>query len=245
MTRSLYNQLIAVLDVFIEEFGGQIRFRGIQTWLLVQKASLTGQGISVSEVRAVTGAPLENIRRHFTRQVALGSLISYTDPEDERVVRYQVEDPDTHQRVARRMATRLNAIGPPDGATPERQRSFNSGTYDALIDVLQAYADFLDSGLRIRAFKMAGVMLQTSLSSTGMTASEIARQSGAPLENVRRYIRNYVESGALEVIENPNDSRASLVLFKNPERVAQVFEAIAARLNGADWTAFNLNPVDT
>ena len=240
LTRSLYDNLIAVLDVFVDEFGGQIRFRGIPTALLIQKASLTGGGISVSEVRKVTGAPLENIRRHFTRQVELGNLISYTDAEDDRVVRYQMLDPHTHQRVARRMAARLNAIGPPDGAATEEQRSFDSTTYDALITVLQAFGDFMDSGIRLRGIKMAIMILQASLTGTGMTPSQIARQSGAPLENVRRHVKTYIENGNLQVIEDPNDSRASLVLYKDPERIAQVFEAIADRLNSADWSAFNL-----
>ena len=242
LTRSLYDNLIAVLDVFIEEFGGQTRFRGIQTALLIQKASLSGRGISVSEVRRVTGAPLENIRRHFTKQVELGNLISCTDPEDDRVVRYQMVDPDTHQRVARRMAARLNAIGPPNGAIPEEQRSFGSTSYDALLAVLQAFADFMDSGLRIRGIKIAIIILQASLTGTGTTQSPIARQSGAPLENVRRHIKAYIEAGNLEMIEDPNDSRASRVLYKNPERTAQVFEAIAGRLNCVDWPAFNLLP---
>ncbi len=240
MTGSLYDKLLAVLDAFIDEFGAQIRFRGIQTALLIQKASLDGAGISVSEVQKVTGAPPENIRRHFSRQVERGRLHSYSDSEDDRVVRYQMADPVTHQLVARRLAQRLAAIGPPSETPHAGLRPFNRATYDALIDVLQAYADHMDSGLRIRGIKMAIVIQQASLSGAGITASEIARQSGAPLETVRRYTRSYMDIGHLTAMKHPNDSRASLLFYTDPAGVARLFEAVARRMNRADWSAFNL-----
>lgn len=240
MSHSLYDSLINVLDVFIEEFGGAIRLRGIQASLLIQQATLEGRGISISEVRKVTGAPLENIRRHFTRQVEQGNLIAIPDPEDDRVVRYQVTRQENHQRVAHRLAVRLATSGPPAGILHTESRSFDAGTYQALIAVLQAFANSMDGGLRIRGIKMAIVIQQATLAGTGMTASQIARQSGAALETVRRYIQNYVDLDNLKMIEDPDDSRASRVLYTDAVQVDQMLRTIAADLDTLDWQALNV-----
>lgn len=238
MTHTFYDRLIAVLDVFINEWGGGIRLRGIQTALLIQRTTLAGRGISISEVRQVTGAPLENIRRHFTRQVELGTLRTAPDPDDERVVRYQVVDRETHKRVARRMAAHLYELRPTGLDTTTR--AFDAATYSALIDALQAFANTMDGGLRIRGIKIAIVIQQATLTGKGMTASQIARSSGAPLETVRRNIHNYIEVGNLTVIEDPNDSRATRVLYREPERVEAFFRTITDDLDSLDWAALNL-----
>ena len=105
MTDLPYDRLMEVLSAFIDEFGGSRRIRGIQTMLLLREATLTGAGISVSEVKGFTGAPLENIRRHFGREVDRGYLIADVDPNDERVKRYRVADLDAD--MARWGAERL------------------------------------------------------------------------------------------------------------------------------------------
>ena len=84
------------------------------------------------------------------------------------------------------------------------------------------------------------VIQQATLTGKGMTASQIARSSGAPLETVRRNIHNYIEVGNLTVIEDPNDSRATRVLYREPERVDAFFRTIAEDLDSLDWAALNL-----
>jgi hypothetical protein len=74
-----------------------------------------------------------------------------------------------------------------------------------------------------------------------LTASEIARQSGAPLENVRRYIQTYMEMGHLTTIQDPDDSRKTRVLYKDPESVDAVLGTIWMDLQQLDWRQFNLS----
>ena len=240
LRHSLYDNLTAVLDVFIDTFGGQMTLRGIQTALLLQQATLDGTGVSISDVRQLTGAPLESIRRHFSKQVKLGVLTSLPDPKDDRVVRYRVKDNEQYQRGARRMASRLANLGPiePD---PVEQQSFGSRTYTALLDVLQAFASAIDNGFRIRAIKFAVVVQQATKSGIGMTASDIAKQSGSPLETVRRYVQAHMESGIMTAVQDPDDSRKTRVLFADPERVDAVLGAIWADLQRLDWRQFNLS----
>ncbi len=241
MSHSLYDQLIAVLDVFIDEFGGDLRLRGVQTLLLIHQATLDGRGISISEVRKVTGAPLENIRRHFTKQVEIGNLAITPDPDDDRVVRYRMPEGDDYLGIARRLSGRLALIGPPGGGSSSAEkRPFDTSTYDALIAALQAFANTMDGGLRIRGIKMAVVIQQATLDGSGMTASQIARQSGAPLETVRRYVQTYTEKGHLKLVEDPEDSRAHRILYTDPAQVERLLKTIASDLDAVDWSAFHL-----
>jgi hypothetical protein len=241
LSQAVYDKLIAVLDVFIDEFGGRMKLRGIKTALLIQQASLEGRGISISEVRQATGGPLESIRRHFSKQVQLGTLRTLPDPDDDRVVRYQMADNERHQRAARRMAGRLASIHPvPADVLPEPQ-PFGGGTYGTLIEVLQAFARAMDDGLRIRGFKFAIVIQQATVTGRGMTASEIATQSGAPMETVRRYIQSYMEIGNLRAIEDPDDHRKTRVLYRDPDMVDTVLESIWADLEQVDWSQLNLS----
>ena len=240
LSHSLYEKLIAVLDVFIDLFGGQMTLRGIQTALLLQQATLDGRGVSISDVRQVTGAPLESIRRHFSKQVKLGVLSSLPDQDDDRVVRYRVEDNEQYQRAAQRMAAKLAAFGPTE-PDPDDQRSFSSSTYAALLDVLQTFANAMDNGLRIRGMKIAVVIQRATKTGTGMTATEIARQTGAPLETVRRYIQTYMEMGHLIATQDPDDSRKTRVRYRDPAAVDEVLETIWAELERLDWRQFNLS----
>lgn len=89
-----YDELIEVLDIFIERFGGATRLRGVKTAALIQSATAQGTGMTVSEIAKATGAPLENVRRHMDKHVELGSLRYVNDPNDERVKRVVAADPD-------------------------------------------------------------------------------------------------------------------------------------------------------
>ena len=132
MSQPVYDKLIAVLDVLIDEFGGQMKLRGVKTALLIQQATLEGLRISISEVQ------------------------------------------------------------------------------------------------------------QATVAGRGMTASEIAKQSGAPLETVRRYIQSYTEIGNLRAIEDPEDSRKTRVLYQDPAMVDGALEAIWTDLEQVDRAQFNL-----
>ncbi len=241
LSHSLYDRLIAVLDVFINEFGGQRRLRGVQTMLLIQRATFDGGGVSISDVRKLTGAPLENIRRHFARQVESGMLATQPDPEDDRVVRYRMVDDEQHRSAARTLSAKLLRLAPAGIDPPSEPRPLSGATYSTMIDVLQTFANSMDGGLRIRAFKIAVVIQQATKAGTGMTASEIARQSGAPLETVRRYIQSYLDIGNLRAVEDPEDSRKTRVHYADPAMVDEVLERIAADLDKLDWASFKLS----
>lgn len=105
-----YDHLISILDAFIEEFEGGMRIRGVKTALLIQRASIDGRGISLTEIARETKAPLENVRRHIAKHVSLGLLRYIPDPDDERVTRVIYIDPDEQDAMARRIENRLAAI---------------------------------------------------------------------------------------------------------------------------------------
>ena len=170
-----------------------------------------------------------------------GNLITVPDPDDDRVVRYKSTDSERHQLTARRMAGRLLAIQPSEIQEAADQRPFGTATYDALIAVLQAFADVFDDGVRIRGIKMAVIILQASYSGEGITPSQIARRSGGALETVRRSIQEHVEMGILRTEEDPEDHRAYRVFYKDPESVTRHLDRIAQSLDQVDWAAFNLN----
>jgi DNA-binding IclR family transcriptional regulator len=102
-----YEQLIAVLDAFIDEFDGGMRIRGVKTAMLIQQATAEGCGISISEIARRTGAPLENVRRHIAKHVELGSLRYVEDPNDERVTLVMSTGSDMQRGAAHRIAARL------------------------------------------------------------------------------------------------------------------------------------------
>jgi DNA-binding MarR family transcriptional regulator len=115
-----YDRLISILDTFIEEFDGGMRIRGIKTALLIQRASIDGRGISLTEIARETRAPLENVRRHIAKHVALGQLRYLKDPDDERVTRVVYVDPDEQDAIARRIENRIAAIHRGDEPTDDR-----------------------------------------------------------------------------------------------------------------------------
>ena len=105
-----YDQLIAVLDVFIENFGGATKLRGAKTALLIQRATVAGRGLTLSEIARATGAPFENVRRHIEKHVDLGHLLYINDPDDDRVTRVVAADSDMAEANMLRIAKRLRSI---------------------------------------------------------------------------------------------------------------------------------------
>ena len=105
-----YDQLIAVLDAFIENFGGATRIRGAKTALLIQRATVAGRGLTLSEIARATGAPFENVRRHIEKNVALGRLRYVNDPDDDRMTRVVAADPDMAAANMLKIAERLRSI---------------------------------------------------------------------------------------------------------------------------------------
>lgn len=244
MTLATYDRLIGTLDAFIDAFGGGMRMRGVMTAILILKHSLEDRGISISEVSRVSGAPIESIRRHFAANVKQGNLITRADPDDERVTRYLAADLDAEQARASRIARILYEIGPPatgPSPVPDSSIPFTETTCDALISVLQAFTRTLSGDLRIRAFKIAIVLLQGSLNKEGITASQISRVSGAPLETVRRTLKQYMDAGNLRVEEDPNDDRASRIFYRDPATSEAAISRIVADLAPVNWALFNTN----
>jgi DNA-binding MarR family transcriptional regulator len=110
----IYDHLIAILDSFISEVGGGMRIRGVKTALLIEKATEEGRGISVSEIARETGAPLENVRRHMAKHVALGALRYVKDPTDDRVTRVVSTEKGSFREAAKRIEERIAALEPPE-----------------------------------------------------------------------------------------------------------------------------------
>jgi DNA-binding transcriptional ArsR family regulator len=242
LTQTPYDWLISVLDAYIEEYGGRLRLRGVITALLVLKRSLEGEGISISEVSRVTGAPLENVRRHFGKYVEQGYLNSRIDPCDERVTRYFFLDIDAERDRGLRVARALHAAGSPQprcSPQPEKVPRFSAGTCDALMEVLDAFTTSLDSSMRIRAFKIVIALHQASLTSEGMTPSQIARVGDAPLETVRRRVQQYVDAGDLMELRDPDDERAHRLLYRDPSMWEASISATTNSLAQVDWSQFN------
>ena len=109
------RQLIAVLDAFIGGFQGSMRIRGIKTALLIQQATMEKRGISVSELARQTEAPLESVRRHIAKHVALGNLRYVDDPDDDRISRVISAHPKFQQQTAAQIVQRLAEIDWADG----------------------------------------------------------------------------------------------------------------------------------
>lgn len=236
-----YDRLLEVIDAYIDEFGGGMRIRGLQTHLLLRRATLDDSGLSISEAHRRTGAPLENLRRHFRQQVEKGVLSAAADPDDERVTRYRVTNLDAQMQSVRRLAERLNAIGRLDGKPVTESAPLGLATIDAQLGLLQVLADALDSSFRIRGFKVAILIQQATLTGDGITAAEISRASGAPLETSRRNLHQYQAAGDLLIEKDPNDERATRVRYPDPAQRALAISAMIEAMNRVDWRAFNLS----
>jgi len=106
--------------------------------------------------------------------------------------------------------------------------------YDQLIAVLDSYITEFDGGMRIRGIKTALLIQQATAEGRGISISEIARLTNAPLENVRRHITKHVELGALCYIADPDDDRVNRVIATEPEMRRRTAEKIAAHLGELD-----------
>ncbi|MGD8831296.1 MAG: hypothetical protein PVF57_11900 [Pseudomonadales bacterium] len=235
-----YDYLIRVLDTFIEVTDGAIPIRRIQNLLIVQKATHFGSGISASEVSRLTGSPLENVRRQLGRQKARGLLETHADPTDDRVTLFRTTAAGEREWQTTILAQRLHAIGPLRDGKPGAPHPLSPQTYDALIAILQAFADAFEGGMRIRGFKTAMLIQLATLSGSGVTASELSRRTSAALETVRRHMAKHIALGDLRIVEDPEDERANRVFSAHPERESARFAAVAARLDAIDWNVFNI-----
>ena len=105
-----YDQLIAVLDALIENFGGTTTLRGAKATLLVQRESMGGRGLTLSEIARATSTPFESVRRQVERHVDLGNLHFVHDPDDDRVTRVVAMGADDTGDSMLRLANRVTAI---------------------------------------------------------------------------------------------------------------------------------------
>lgn len=235
----LYERLIGVIDAFIATFDGAMRLQGIQTLLLVQKASRFGHGISPSTAHRLTGAPQENIRRRFLAFEERGLLESRADPKDDRSTLFTMTATGFRTWPAEDVARRLHLLRP-EGQPAHPPFPLGAETFDALIAVLEAFKVALDGSVRIRGFKTALLIQQATLSGRGITATTLSRHTGAALETVRRHMAKHTAFGDLKMVEDPEDERAVRVLTADPDREGRTFAAVALRLNRIDWNLFNL-----
>lgn len=105
-----YDELISVLEAFMDQYPGALRIRGIKTALLIQKATATGQGITLSELARQTNTPLENVRRHIAKYAEQGYLRYVEDPNDERAIRVMFNRPNEEAKRAERVFEKLCAM---------------------------------------------------------------------------------------------------------------------------------------
>ena len=131
---------------------------------------------------------------------------------------------------------------PPDLAAtichdyPQKETLPMQESYDQLITVVDALIDGFDGGMRIRGMKTALLIQQASQDGRGITVSELARATKAPLENVRRHISKHVELGTLRYISDPDDDRANRVVMTNLHTLEAATAEIARKLGDIDWT---------
>ena len=102
--------------------------------------------------------------------------------------------------------------------------------YDTLIGILDAFIDNFDGRMRIRGIQTAFLIQQATLDGSGISASEIARRTGAPLENVRRHLGRAADAGRLTILSDPDDARSTRVFFTDPATQKLQDMAVAQRL---------------
>lgn len=102
--------------------------------------------------------------------------------------------------------------------------------YDHLIAILDAFIEEFDGGMRIRGIKTALLIEKASEDGRGISLSEIARKTDAPLENVRRHMAKYVEQGSLRYVQDPDDERVTRVVQTRAGVYARAAHRVSARL---------------
>ena len=235
----LYDRLIGILEPYLDTYPGTVSLRGVQIAIFLLQESIYGQGLSVSEIHRYSGAPLESVRRHMHRREADGELISERDPKDDRVRRYRVAQTEPLLARHKAMAGEVYALRPPT-LPEERPRPFSRATTQALIDVLVPYGDAYQHSMRFRGFKTALLIQKATTTGEGITASELARSTRAPLETVRRHMLKHTELGDLTMLEDPKDERALRVRSAKPDEVAELARGILRGLEAVDWGPLKL-----
>lgn len=236
----LYERLIRIIDAFIATFAGATRLHGIQTLLLVQMATRFGVGISPSALQRRTGAPLENIRRRFQSFGEQGLLDARPDPEDDRSTLYVMTTEGLRTWPAEEVAHTLYGLRPPVAGPDRPPQPISQETYDTLIAITDAFASALDSSIRIRGFKTALLIQQATLSRKGITVSTLSRKTGAAFETVRRHMIKHSDLGDLQLVEDPDDERATRILAARPDREHRAWSGVGRRLDALDWNLFNV-----
>ncbi|MEM8768782.1 MAG: hypothetical protein AAGE43_15145 [Pseudomonadota bacterium] len=120
-------------------------------------------------------------------------------------------------------------------------RPFSRATTGALIEVLSPYGSAYQHSMRFRGFKTALLIQQATENGDGVTASELARSSNAPLETMRRHMLKHTEMGDLTMLEDPADERALRVRAAHPEVGAERARGILAALETVDWAPLKLS----
>jgi DNA-binding MarR family transcriptional regulator len=232
------DRLIAVLDAFIDVVEGSIddsfRIRGIQTAMLLEQATASGAGISISEIARHTEAPLENVRRHTTFQLEFGHLRAEAGPDDDRINRLFVTESGSRLYDTAELVRRLGLLGDDD------VDGSSDGTlpYDEIIAVLLAFIRCFPGAMRVQAIKRELLIHRATLAGKGITITELAQQTSTPLETVRRSVNEAAEQGAVRFEQDPDDERKALVFFSDPERESQRVADVSEHLSRVDWSRF-------
>ncbi len=235
----LYDRLIGILDPYLETYPGTVSLRGVQTAILLLQETLYGKGISVSEVHRFSGAPLESVRRHMHQREAGGELVAEPDPHDDRVRLYRVVNTEQMLERHKTVAAEIYALRPPNLAE-DPPRHFSRATTETLMEVLSPYGSAYQHSMRFRGFKTALLIQQATTTGEGITASDLARKTNAPLETVRRHMLKHTELGDLTMLEDPSDERALRVRAAQPDEVAERARGILAGLESIDWGPLSL-----
>lgn len=222
-----YDRLIEVIDAFIGGFEGGMRTRGIKTALLIAQSSVDGKGISLTEIARRSRAPLETVRRHMAKHVTLGNIEYLPDPRDDRVKRVvsrrQGALPDMVIETEARLA-KIDCFGAKLCSSADG-RSY-AERCDRLIAILNAYISQFGGAIRIRGIKTALLIQIATVTGCGISLSELARETEAPLENVRRHLANHASLERLKYVTDPEDERVIRVVFTRPD----LFERMAQRV---------------
>lgn len=116
--------------------------------------------------------------------------------------------------------------------------------HDYLISILDAFIDEFDGQMRIRGVKTALLIQQASIDGRGISLSELARETKAPLENVRRHIAKHVNLGVLRYIPDPDDERVTRVIYVDPVEQDAMASRIETRLATIQATHRGVDPTD-
>jgi len=234
-----YDRLINILDAFIDTVEGSIddsfRVRGIQTAMLLERATASGSGIRISELARHSEAPLENVRRHIQAQVELGNLRSSPDPQDDRSSLIFVTEQGSQLYDTLELVRRLGSL---EGDTAAQDFE-GEPPYDEIIAILLSFMEGYPGGMKVQGVKRELLIQRATDEGQGLTVSDLARLTDTPLETVRRHVQNAIEQGELRLLEDPDDERKTRVVHADPGRESQRAETVNDHLSRVDWTRFH------